>query len=632
MSVSGVDLRTHSICLGDLVTFGFPMKPALLRGTPLTAPDAVKFRKPQISDGVRLWEIARDSRVLDLNSSYSYVLWCRDFAATTVVSDIDGRAVGFVTGYIRQDAPRTLFVWQVAVDADQRGKGLAGRMLMELLDRLEPQGITHLETTISPDNEASIATFTSLARKRGTDIVKSDLFAPNDFPDSHEAEELYTVGPDASRNYERNKQNMTEKNTVTTEKPDVFETVESGVRSYSRQWPAVFSTAKNSVITDEDGNDYLDFFGGAGALNYGHNNDLIKGALVDYITSDGITHGLDMSTVAKREFLESFKKNILDPRGLDYKVQFPGPTGTNTVEAALKLARKVTGREAIINFTNAFHGMTLGALSVTGNSMKRAGAGIPLVHTTPMPYDNYFGGVTEDFQWFERVLDDSGSGFNRPAAVIVETIQGEGGINVARPEWLRALAELCSRREILLIVDDVQMGCGRTGQFFSFEEAGITPDIVTLSKSIGGYGMPLALTLFKPELDVWSPGEHNGTFRGFNPSFVTAKAAIDHYWSDDSFEKEILAKGEHIQDRFIKLCAKFDGISTRGRGMVQALVFDDAELAGKVSQLCYDEHLLVETAGPKDEVVKLLPPLTTTLDELDRGLDVIESAVAKVLS
>ena len=196
----------------------------------------------------------------------------------------------------------------------------------------------------------------------------------------------------------------------------------------------------------------------------------------------------------------------------------------------------------------------------------------------------------------------------------------------------RALAELCSRREILLIVDDVQMGCGRTGQFFSFEEAGIVPDIVTLSKSIGGYGMPMALTLFKPELDVWSPGEHNGTFRGFNPSFVTAKTAIDTYWTDDAFEKEIIAKGEHIRDRFIKMCAKYDGVSTRGRGMVQALVFDDAEKAGKVAALCYDEALLVETAGPSDEVVKLLPPLTTTVEELDRGLDILEAMTAKVCS
>src|SRR5690625_1541198 len=194
---------------------------------------------------------------------------------------------------------------------------------------------------------------------------------------------------------------------------------------------------------------------------------------MEYLASDGIVHSLDMATVAKQHFLETFNAQILQPRNLDFKVQFPGPTGTNAVEAALKLARKVTNRESIISFTNAFHGMTLGSLSVTGNSMKRAGAGIPLVHATPMPYDNDFGGVTEDFQWFERVLDDSGSGLNRPAAVIVETVQGEGGLNVARVEWLQALAELCRKRDILLIVDDVQMGCGRTGPFFSFEEAGI---------------------------------------------------------------------------------------------------------------------------------------------------------------
>src|SRR5690606_4595019 len=198
------------------------------------------------------------------------------------------------------------------------------------------------------------------------------------------------------------------------------------------------------------------------------------------------------------------------------------------------------------SFTNAFHGMTLGALSVTGNSMKRAGAGVPLVHSTPMPYDNYFGGVTEDFQWFEKVLDDEGSGLNRPAAVIVETVQGEGGLNVARAEWLRALAELCHTRDILLIVDDVQMGCGRTGAFFSFEEAGITPDIVTLSKSISGYGLPMALTLFRRELDVWAPGEHNGTFRGHNPAFVTATAALKTYWQDDSFTAQTVRKGEFL--------------------------------------------------------------------------------------
>lgn len=420
----------------------------------------------------------------------------------------------------------------------------------------------------------------------------------------------------------------------TTSKPDtaIFSHLESEVRSYSRGWPAVFDKASGSWLRSEDGKDYLDFFAGAGALNYGHNNPVLKSALVDYIMSDGVTHGLDMYTVAKRKLLETFESHVLAPRGLDYKVQFPGPTGTNAVEAALKLARKVTGRESIINFTNAFHGMTLGALSVTGNSMKRAGAGIPLVHATPMPFDNYFNGVTEDFQWFSRVLDDAGSGLNRPAAVIVETVQGEGGVNVARPEWLRALADLCKERDILLIVDDVQMGCGRTGPFFSFEIAGITPDIVTLSKSIGGYGMPLALTLFKRELDVWGPGEHNGTFRGNNPAFVTAAAALEHYWANDKLERDTLRKGERIRQTFMNLSDMFDGVSTRGRGLVQGLVFDKPEDADKVCALAFEEGLLAETSGPSDEVVKLLPPLTITNDELEFGLNILAEATAKVRS
>ncbi|RVW11058.1 diaminobutyrate--2-oxoglutarate transaminase [Prescottella agglutinans] len=419
---------------------------------------------------------------------------------------------------------------------------------------------------------------------------------------------------------------------MTTVETSIFETLESGVRSYCRNWPTVFESASGAWMRDESGREYLDFFAGAGALNYGHNNPVMKGALIDYLAGDGITHGLDMSTVAKREFLRSFQRTVLEPRGLDYKVQFPGPTGTNAVEAALKLARKATGRESIINFTNAFHGMTLGALSVTGNSLKRAGAGVPLVHATPMPFDNYFGGATDDFQWFERVLDDSGSGLNRPAAVIVETVQGEGGVNVARPEWLRALSELCARHEILLIVDDVQMGCGRTGPFFSFEVAGITPDIVTLSKSIGGYGLPMALTLFKPELDLWAPGEHNGTFRGNNPAFVTATAALDHYWSDDALHRSTLAKGERINQIFANLADTFEGVSTRGRGMAQGLVFDDPGMAVKVCGLAFDEGLLAETAGPSDEVVKLLPPLTITDAELDHGLSILAEATAKVFA
>ncbi|MGJ7908256.1 diaminobutyrate--2-oxoglutarate transaminase [Actinopolyspora sp. H202] len=413
---------------------------------------------------------------------------------------------------------------------------------------------------------------------------------------------------------------------------DVFATQESEVRSYSRTWPAIFDRALGSWIYDESGNAYLDFFAGAGALNYGHNNPLLKRKLIEYIERDGIHHGLDQATVARAEFLRTIDEKLFRPRGLNYKVQFPGPTGTNSVEAALKLARKITGRESIISFTNAFHGMTLGSLSVTGNSMKRGGAGIPLVHATPMPYDNYFDGQVDDFLYFESLLRDSGSGLNAPAAVIVETLQGEGGINDTRAEWLRGLSELCRRHGILLIVDDVQMGCGRTGPFFSFEQAGIEPDIVCLSKSIGGYGSPLALTLIKPEHDVWEPGEHNGTFRGNNPALVTATEALRQYWSDDELERATLAKGERVGEALRELGADYPGLLSKGRGLARGLGFAEPEMAGKVSKAAFDRGMILETSGPSDEVVKVMPPLTISEDELERGIRIIQDAVRSVLA
>jgi diaminobutyrate-2-oxoglutarate transaminase len=418
---------------------------------------------------------------------------------------------------------------------------------------------------------------------------------------------------------------------VTITQPDlsVFETVESEVRTYCRGWPAIFDRAQGSYLYDEDGHPYLDFFAGAGSLNYGHNNPVLKRALLDYLERDGITHGLDMSTTAKRAFLESFRDLVLRPRGMDHKVMFPGPTGTNAVEAALKLARKVKGREAIVSFTNAFHGMSLGALAVTGNAFKRAGAGIPLVHGTPMPFDDYLDGRTPDFIWFERLLEDSGSGLNQPAAVIVETVQGEGGINVARAEWLRALAELCERYDMLLIVDDIQMGCGRTGAFFSFEEAGIVPDIITVSKSISGYGLPLALTLFRPELDIWEPGEHNGTFRGNNPAFVTAAAALDTYWTDSQMEKQTIARGEQVEAAMAAIVREHPdaGANYRGRGLVWGLEFPDKRRAAAICARAFELGLLVESSGPESEVVKLLPALTISPEELDEGLRTLARAV-----
>ncbi|MDQ4104333.1 MAG: diaminobutyrate--2-oxoglutarate transaminase [Actinomycetota bacterium] len=410
-------------------------------------------------------------------------------------------------------------------------------------------------------------------------------------------------------------------------------TLESKVRSYCRSWPTTFDRAIGSRLYDEKGRAYLDFFAGAGALNYGHNNPVLKRAVIDYLERDRVTHSLDMNTVAKRDFLQTLLDVVLRPRGLNHKVMFPGPAGTNAVEAALKLARKVTGRTSVIYFTNAFHGMTLGALSVTGNSSKRGGAGIPLLHATPMPYDNYFDGQIPDFLFLDRLLEDSGSGLDEPAAVIVETVQGEGGVKTARVEWLQGLAELCHRRRILLIVDDVQMGCGRTGPFFSFEVAGLVPDIVCLSKSIGGYGLPLALTLIKPELDIWEPGEHNGTFRGINLAFVASTEALRSYWCDDRLEKSTLAKGEQIARVLNELVETYPDIpmQARGRGLARGLAVPNGKLADRVCRNAFDRGLLMETSGPEGEVVKLMPPLTVTDAELDEGLALVTESVKGAL-
>lgn len=412
---------------------------------------------------------------------------------------------------------------------------------------------------------------------------------------------------------------------------NIFEQHESEVRGYCRNFPAVFTCAKGAWMTDTQGKRHLDFFSGAGVLNYGHNPDKIKNALMAYLMRDGITHTLDMYSEAKEAFIKNFHEVILQPRGLSYKFQFPGPTGTNAVEAALKLARKVTGREQVVCFTNGFHGMTLGALSVTGNSFKRAGAGVPLGHTASMPFDGYMGADTDTLDYFESMLVDNGSGMDLPAAVILETVQAEGGVNVASAAWLQRLRDITQRHGIVLIVDDIQVGCGRTGHFFSFEEAGIVPDIVTLSKSLSGYGLPLALVLIKPEMDQWAPGEHNGTFRGHCPAFVTATAALS-YWRNTLLQDAVLHKSGIVQERLAQMLHKQGADATvRGRGLIQGVDFADATLAARISQACFERGLIIETAGIDDQVLKLLPSLTIKEDELLHGLDIIETSLRAVM-
>ncbi|WP_149474765.1 diaminobutyrate--2-oxoglutarate transaminase [Oceanobacillus polygoni] len=411
-----------------------------------------------------------------------------------------------------------------------------------------------------------------------------------------------------------------------------FEELESAVRSYSRGWPTVFSKAKGYKLWDTDGKEYIDFFAGAGTMNYGHNDETMQQKVIEYIQNDGIIHSLDMGTTPRKEFLENFKEIILTPRKLDYKIMFPGPTGTNTVESALKIARKVTGRETVISFTNAFHGMTIGSLSVTGNSFKRHGAGVPLHHAVSMPFDNYVENQ-DSTAYLERFLEDSGSGVALPAAIILETVQGEGGINAARIEWLQKIEELCKRWDILLIVDDVQAGNGRTGTFFSFEPAGIEPDVVCLSKSIGGFGLPMAITLIKSEHDQWGPGEHNGTFRGNNLAFIAATEAL-RYWKNDDFEKEIQEKAEFLKSAINTLIEKYPELNgeARGRGLMQGIAVEREGLASEICAEAFERGLIVETSGPDDEVVKFLPPLVIDEEGLEKGFQLLDESINHVLN
>jgi len=413
---------------------------------------------------------------------------------------------------------------------------------------------------------------------------------------------------------------------------DIFDKQESNVRSYCNSFPVVFTKAKGCWLETESGDKYLDFLAGAGSLNYGHNNPIFKQALLDYIESDGITHGLDMHSGAKAEFLTALQNHILEPRALNYKVQFTGPTGTNAVEAALKLARKVKGRSSIVAFTNGFHGCTAGALAATGNQHHRQGAGVSLNNVTRLPFEGYAD--IDGLKLFETMLNDNSAGMDKPAAVLVETVQGEGGLNVASNAWLQRLSSICQQNDILLIVDDIQAGCGRTGTFFSFEAAGIQPDMVTLSKSIGGYGLPMAIVLLKPELDIWKAGEHNGTFRGNNHAFVTATKAIEMYWTDSQpFEQHIANCSALVSEVIASTIAQHRGlfVKQKGRGMMIGIECSNGELAGEIAKACFEHGLVIETAGPDDEIIKFFAPLTITEAELKQGLDIFQRAVEIVI-
>jgi len=412
----------------------------------------------------------------------------------------------------------------------------------------------------------------------------------------------------------------------------IFENVESNVRSYCRSFPTVFTKAKGSVMTDENGKEYIDFFAGAGALNFGHNPDMMNKAMIAYLESDGIVHSMDMYTAAKRAFLEFFQNHILAPRGMNYKVQFAGPTGTNAVEAAVKLARKVKGRSNIFALMGAFHGMTLGAVSLTTDRCSREGAGIPLNNVTHIPAPYMFPEL-DTIAYMERLITDDHSGVEKPAAIILESVQADGGIYAFDVQWLQRLRRLCDQHDILLIVDDIQAGIGRCGYFFSFERAGIIPDMVTISKSIGGCGMPLAMVLFKPELDIWEPGQHTGTFRGNQLALVAGLEGMK-YFVENGLDAEVRRKGELV-NKFIaeEICPMDSRLSHRGIGLLWGIDFGafPGDPVKALVGACFRNGVIAERVGRDNSVLKLMPALTISDELLLEGLRRVKKAIAEIL-
>lgn len=409
---------------------------------------------------------------------------------------------------------------------------------------------------------------------------------------------------------------------------EVFKKYESEVRSYCRSFPKEFNYAKGSIMKDTDGKEYIDFFCGAGALNYGHNNDYIKSKIIEYLNKDGIVHSLDMYTTAKKEFIEYFEKKLLEPKGYNYKIQFTGPTGTNSVEAALKLARKVKKRNNILALMGGFHGMSLGSLALTTDILSRKGAGVSLNNVTHIPTPYMFPDV-DMINYLDIILSDDHSGIDKPAAIIIETTQAEGGLYVLSNEYLKGLRNICDKFDMLLIVDDIQVGCGRSGNYFSFERADIIPDIVCLSKSLGGYGLPFAVTLLKPELDIWAPGEHNGTFRGNQLAMVGAKAGLELV-TNDNIQDRVANLSNKIEEKLKTFLANYPRFDLRGIGFIWGIDVKDEQLASNISRECFNQGLVIEKAGRNNSVIKLMPSLLIEEELLDKGINILITVIKEL--
>lgn len=409
-----------------------------------------------------------------------------------------------------------------------------------------------------------------------------------------------------------------------------FEALESNVRYYCRRWPAVFTSSQGAIIRDEQGREYIDFFAGAGALSYGHNNPIFVDIAIDHLRSGKLLHSLDTFTPEKRHFLDTVEEILLKPRQLDMVVQTVGPTGATAVEAALQLAQRLTGRRAVVGFAGGYHGMSYRAASIS-NSMAGRETSAHLGDFVALPFVEHVTDV--DIALLEETLANPVNG-QMIGALIIEPTQGEGGARPFDPAYLGAVRRVASRHGVIVIADEIQAGVGRTGPFFSYEGSGLDPDIITVSKSISGLGLPMAVLLVRRSLDTWNPGEFSGTFRGNNLAFATSAAMLENYWTDEVLEKKTEDNGVIVRNVLTELAENFGQgrFAVRGNGLLCGLYIGDTDLAAQIAQNAFDRQLIVECCGPGDTTVKLLMPLVIEPDLLSEGLSRLADSVEQATS
>lgn len=428
---------------------------------------------------------------------------------------------------------------------------------------------------------------------------------------------------------------------------------ESNARTYPRHLPLAIREAEGLRVTDMDGNEYYDCLAGAGTLALGHNHPRVIEAMERTVDGNRPIHTLDVSTPTKERFVDSLFESLPDEFSEHAKIQFCSPAGTDAVEAALKLVKTATGNRSVLGFQGAYHGMTNGTLSLMGDTdAKEPIPGLMNdVHHLPYPYDYRcpFGiggeeGHRTASQYVEGLLSDPGSGIPEPAGMILEPVQGEAGAVPAPDEWLREIRRITRERDVPLILDEIQTGLGRTGELYAFERADISPDVLTLSKAIGG-GLPLAVVVYDESLDVWEPGAHAGTFRGNQLAMAAGEATIDHVLEHDLAE-HAADVGARLRDRLESTAGQFDAIGdVRGRGLMLGVEFVDrdadwrgpgphapnGDLAESVQAECFDRGLIIELGGRESATARFLPPLIVSAKQIGEIATIFDEAVASVL-